>query len=368
LDAAALLKGITLTFLQLKDLVVALGGSKKGIASKKAAIELLITMAFAADKVEEVKAMYAAEEETRGDEQMDSDLSELVSELGQDDANTQDLKDLKEKKQAYRQKKALKKAEQQVLLQGKEKSRKGRGKGKGKAKGKAQAKPKEEKPKTFLQSVIRRAKKLAAQRDQGAMAEIVKQERHVEMEVATEMTDDPEQVRKAKAAPAEEADVDMNDLFGDAVPEGPDAGAAPSSSSQPHQRAPKTYKSPDDILGLLNPPGCKFTLRGMDHRFKSEWEDDLPELDHPYSQKRFSASFAKKRTWQDALSLVHERNWQKWNLVKDEYLLGEGEEPQKPGVIPQELQDLLQVEIAKLGKPKTYAKGAAGVDDTQMAE
>ena len=54
--------------------------------------------------------------------------------------------------------------------------------------------------------------------------------------------------------------------------------------------------------------------------------------------------------------------------MKDEYLLGEGEEPQKPGVIPQELQDLLQVEIAKLGKPKTYAKGAAEVDDTQMAE
>ena len=40
--------------------------------------------------------------------------------------------------------------------------------------------------------------------------------------------------------------------------------------------------------------------------------------------------------------------------MKDEYLLGDGEEPQEPGVIPQDLQDLLQPEIDKLGEPKSY--------------
>ena len=91
LETAALLHGLTLTFQQLKDLVKELGASTKGLTSKKAVVELLISIACPEDKLEEVKAKYATET-TEGEGQMDSDLSEVVSELGQDDGNAQDLK------------------------------------------------------------------------------------------------------------------------------------------------------------------------------------------------------------------------------------------------------------------------------------
>ncbi|CAL1147738.1 unnamed protein product, partial [Cladocopium goreaui] len=259
LETAALLHGLTLTFQQLKDLVKELGASTKGLTSKKAVVELLISIACPEDKLEEVKAKYATET-TEGEGQMDSDLSEVVSELGQDDGNAQDLKDLKEKKKHHRAKKALKKAEQ----------------------------------------------RLKEQRDPAAMQRIKEEERAVEKEVAQEL-DDPEKMREAKAAGIDELD---------------------------------------------------------DHRFKSQWDEDYPELDGTFSQLRFSRSFAKKVKWEDALAQVHKHNWQKWALVQDENPLGEGEEAQEPGIIPQDLLDLLKghIEANLTEKAKRYPLPQ---DDTQ---
>ena len=368
LETAALLHGLTLTFQQLKDLVKELGASTKGLTSKKAVVELLISIACPEDKLEEVKAKYATET-TEGEGQMDSDLSEVVSELGQDDGNAQDLKDLKEKKKHHRAKKALKKAEQ--ILQAKAKSKrqakaKAKGKAKGKAKAKAAAKP-EKKPKSFLESVILRARRLKEQRDPAAMQRIKEEERAVEKEVAQEL-DDPEKMREAKAAGIDELDVPM----GEAGPLMPASSkAAPSQPSQPSQpsraRAPKSYKSPTEIMGLLQPPGCRFSISAQDHRFKSQWDEDYPELDGTFSQLRFSRSFAKKVKWEDALAQVHKHNWQKWALVQDENPLGEGEEAQEPGIIPQDLLDLLKghIEANLTEKAKRYPLPQ---DDTQKGD
>ena len=67
------------------------------------------------------------------------------------------------------------------------------------------------------------------------------------------------------------------------------------------------------------------------------------------------------------MAQVHKHNWQKWALVQDENPLGEGEEAQEPGIIPQDLLDLLKghIEANLTEKAKRYPLPQ---DDTQKGD
>eukprot|EP00438_Fugacium_kawagutii_P020973 Skav206113 [mRNA] locus=scaffold3261:44575:49089:+ [translate_table: standard] len=375
-DAAALINGCPLTFQQLKDLLRETGVNLPKQPSKKSVAELLISIIVPEEMQEVARAHFQGKgpKNKEEDDGMDSDLSEVLSELAQDDANTQDLKDWKEKKKHHRNKKAFEKAEELMKDDSKKKAKgKGKGRGRGKGKGKGEGKGKAQAG-GFLESLVNRARRLLAEKKKRD------QDMFVERELAEEMkgqeqkagfpdTMDPEELRQAKASEAKaddaaggagdevqamEQDLERQ-LLGE--PEGMEVeggegeevvGREPASASA-RPRAPK-QKSPAEIMAMLEPPGCSFGISFQDHRFTSVWQTDYLTLDKPYSQKRLSRSFGNKRDWVRALQEVHSHNWKKWEQVKLEEPLAEGQAEQKPGFLSKEVLDELRPIIDKLEK------------------
>ena len=118
-------------------------------------------------------------------------------------------------------------------------------------------------------------------------------------------------------------------------------------------------KTPDEILSLLQPPGCKLGMSFTDCRFTVVWKEEQPHLKHPYSQVTFTRSFAQRRGWVESLKEVRSYSWKKWGLLKHNLPLAAGEEEQEPGVVPQEILDLLEPTVQKIAEAKKAAKKAA---------
>ena len=87
--------------------------NQKLTLAKNAIMKLLIDLVVP----EELKETALAHLKQEKEEDFDSDLSEVISELGQDDGNAQDLKSYKEKKRNYKIKKKL--AEKEEVPTGK---------------------------------------------------------------------------------------------------------------------------------------------------------------------------------------------------------------------------------------------------------
>ena len=119
--------------------------------------------------------------------------------------------------------------------------------------------------------------------------------------------------------------------------EEPAAAAEPSSSlpAERHaqsSRGPTIYRSPEQILSKITPPGCFIGLNHQDHRWTSRFVSEHEVLTGTtYSLKTFDRAFAVKRTWESALALVHKHNWAKWNLIKHDQPLPPDRKPQEPG-------------------------------------
>ncbi len=135
LEYALCMRGVNITYQQIKKLLQALGGSVKGTPSKKVLRTRLIELVLPEELWEKAKAMVPEDQQVSED--FDTDLSEVVSELGHDDGNAQDLKDLKEKKKARRLRYKYQKGGDQVVQGPEKKKSKGKGKKKGKARRKA---------------------------------------------------------------------------------------------------------------------------------------------------------------------------------------------------------------------------------------
>ena len=139
----------------------------------------------------------------------------------------------------------------------------------------------------------------------------------------------------------------------------------PASSSDPHPKKKAKLavahgadrgRSPEEILSLISPPGCKFGMGHKDHRWTSVWKEEEPHLEAPYSQLSLSRSFAQKKGWVECLQEVHRHNWNKWRLIKHSYPLEPGQEEQEPGYIPQAVLDALKPKVDSLGKVVRYTK------------
>ena len=123
--------------------------------------------------------------------------------------------------------------------------------------------------------------------------------------------------------------------------------------SEPVKRV-KLYRSPQEILDHLQPPGCKLTLGFLDHRFSCRYEVESSALTGKFKQKTFSKSFAEKVTWQEALRQVHKYMWEKWNVVKAKFPLGANQAPQKPGEVEKSIFDQLKETIDNLPPVTKY--------------
>ena len=80
-------------------------------------------------------------------------------------------------------------------------------------------------------------------------------------------------------------------------------------------------------------------------------------------QKSFTRTFVrdereitnkKRMLWPAALKEVHKHNWDKWEIVKSDYPLGDGEEAQVGGQIPDDILEQLKAPIAELTEIVRY--------------
>ena len=353
LEAAALCAGHVITYQQAKKLLQHLGGPKlPGNSSKKLVMETLIGIAVP----EELQDLARGHLEEGKQEDMDSELSEVISELGQDDANIQDLKSYKEKKRSYKLRKQLAKQDDEEV---KGKKRKPRAKGKAKAKAKAKAKM------SFGQALFKRAQKLQKEREDEERAEALEEMEQKSAEAEISPPPSPGQPSSSgqlpPAPPAEEPPVPPPEeppvpLEEPPAAEAPSEAAAKKARVSPADVPADRRKSPEEILAYLQPPGCRFGLSFKDHRWTSVWKNDHPRLEAPYKQLSFTKSFAQKKGWQDAIREVHAHNWKKWALVKCEYPLPPDTEEQIPGQVPQDILEQLKGTVRSLGEVIRYPR------------
>ena len=138
LPCALCLRGLPLNKEQLLQLILLLGGVAPAGANKRQLQEYLIdNLLPQEDKAKGLQELDRVHGAKNFEDEIDSELSEVLSELGKEDGNAQDLKDYKQKRQVQRMKRKLQSADMEIQ-QGKKSSGKGRGRGKGKGKRKKQ--------------------------------------------------------------------------------------------------------------------------------------------------------------------------------------------------------------------------------------
>ena len=326
LEVAALIFGRSMTFQQASGLVTYFGGSLRANCSKRVAMEALIDLVVPDEQKDLAKSFLKVVESD--DKAFDSDFPEVISELAQDDGNKQDLKDFRDKKHVQRKK--MKMAARDAPVQGKEKKPKAKAKAKAKGKSKAKAKL------PLGQKLLRRAaQKMADAKD---------------MDIDVDMVEPPMPAPPAPPSPEPMAEEE---------PEPPRPPPASGSTERPSAEATvpsrPRHRTPEEIMTILEPPGCKFGISFHDHRFTSVWKDDHPDLVSPYCQKRFSRTFGAQRAWRDALVEVHDHNWRKWKRLEAQYPLA-GKDEMRPSQIPDSLLEQLEPVIANLPPLVRYSR------------
>ena len=332
---SALTHGHTMTMQQVLGLLKLFGGSS-GLGaspSKKAAMEMLIGRVVPDDLVDLALShiQEADAKESKEEKMFDSDFSEVLSELGQDENNLQDLKELKEKKKFYKMKRKMK-ARDSAIPKAKAKA-----KAKGKAKAKAKAKPKA-KVGLGAQWVRRTQNRLAASREAGANMPHPDASMPPEAPPPEAPAPAPAEAHPPPPPPAEiPAPMEVDQVV----------AAVPGEGQAPAPRAERR-RSPEEIMSALEPPGCRFGISFQDHRFVSTWKKDHPGLPGALSQKSFTRAFVTQRSWREALIQVHEHNWKKWQHLKKEYPLPPEKMEMRPGQIPDPIFQQLEATITTL--------------------
>jgi len=393
LDATALVWGHIPTYGQMIKLVGHMtGAAVKGVPAKKDIYNQLIDLVVPDELKERARAHVKTKKGQAAEDEYDSDFSELVSELAQDEQNHNEIQEYRDKKKKQRLKQKMAKPVDQPL-EGEKKR-----KGKGKAKAKPKAKPKPKAKGKVLNKFMKHAQaKLKASKEAKDTVEGMDIDAKVPQEGVT--MGPPESEGRAGEAssstpllqpphPMEtgEGDATMGPPKGkadDPMETGEDANMeAQPSAPQPEtmemsQPPPDTQpgasasaprpvvpgkpradkrKSPEEILEPLQPPGCRFGVSYQDHRFTSVWKGEHRELAGDKGNRRFSRTFYKARTWQEALKAVHKHCWEKWMELKATYPLGAGQDEQVPGEIPDSVLEQLKPTIDSLPAITRYGQ------------
>ena len=377
LQSAMCLEGCHfLTNQQMKALVLHLGGQPPKPATQRAYRELLISMCLDGGlQAEALKKMEEKEKMKAEDDEIDSQLSEVLSDLEKEDGNRQDLKEMTQKRRAQNVKRKLaardRPVEPRKKKKGTGKGKKGKGKGKGKGK-----KGQQGKRKTANSFMSNCAKKLKAgggkwnsvDPNEVGPAQPADLKPVEPNEVGPAEPADLKPVEPNEVEPAEPADLKPGEPMPEPCePKGPPLGEdkgkqeedAETQAATGGERAgfKRVHRSPEEILSQITPPACVIGLGFNDWRFTSTWK--LPPaaqemLLPPYSQKTMSKTFYRSRPWKEALEEVHRFNWEKFRMVREHLALPSNLVVQTPGVIPERIFESLEPIISNMEEPKQY--------------
>ena len=290
------------------------------------------------------------------DDDMDSEFSEVLSELDKEDGNTQDLKDMMKKKKLQGLKRKLKSCDLELKPQ----KRKGKGKGKGKGRGKGRGRSRIFKKRN---AKFRMPKKTPASAPAGGdlaapSSSSVAAAAPPEASLPESLMADDLPASSAVAAELVMVPEGAAELVAQDFQEG-SKGSMPVHQSRAGHI--KVYKSPEELLRKLQPPLCTFGLDYNLHRWNSSFK--VPPNVHesagfPYNQKSMTCSFNQQMTWKSALIRVHHWNWTKWEKLnaKGHAPLPPGEVAQTPGSIPDDVALELSEVVTKLPPYKKYVK------------
>ena len=90
-----------------------------------------------------------------------------------------------------------------------------------------------------------------------------------------------------------------------------------------------------------------------DRRFTAKWNHESAKFTAPFDRKSTSRSF-NLSNWTEKLLEVHDFSWQKWQLVREELPLKEGEAVQEPGFVSADTLAELEKIIQDMPPPKRY--------------
>ena len=305
------------------------------------------------------------------------DLDDILTLLEEDDANYQEAKKLKKqnKKKTVRTKEEeVKKPKKSRRPKGKAKA--GKGRGKGKARGSFASK--------VRKGILKKGSTKELNKEQGP-AEIAPgapgslpgspQPAEIAPDAPGSLPGSPQPSKFPEPASGSKGPEPSSGSKGpEPAPEAPGQDLQPRPSinfSKESQRAPAQraadpevpprprearIRSPEEILSQIAPPGATFGISHQDHRFTSRMGIESCLFEGKMKQKGFTASFAQRHSWQDALANIHEFNWRKWHMVKEELPLPEGMSAQTPGVVPKDVLDQLAPYIQRLPTLKRYGK------------
>eukprot|EP00438_Fugacium_kawagutii_P003708 Skav208248 [mRNA] locus=scaffold7893:752:5170:+ [translate_table: standard] len=348
-------EGVQITVKQIKHLLLELGIDFPS-NMRRAALQALLIESCLDDPEDRAAAMAKVKEGAKVKENdIDSDLDEVLSALGDDEANYAEIKQFR--KERAKKKKAAK--EQEVPTKPRGRGR-GRGKGRGKGRGSGKGKGKGNFAKRVKKSILKKGHEQS------------------DPQPAAEPTLDQE--AEDKAMPFVESDLPAEEGLDDE----PFGGAAAASSSgaapsidyekdmskkkkeetladdppMKKSRQPK-IKSPEEVLGQITPPGVTIGMLSSEHRFTSRMMMESPLFVGKMRQKYFTCSFGKRTNWQDALATVHEFCWRKWYVVREQLPLPEGMAEQVPGRVPPDILTQLGPHIEKLPPLKDVKKHKA---------
>lgn len=232
--------------------------------------EFFLDMVVPSDMMDQVRdSMKKAPKE----DDIDSEMSEVLSDLCHEEGNVGELKDMKDLRRKARLKRKGIPKDQPVDPPKKRKTGKGRGAGKG-GKGKGRGKGKKGKKRKLVDAFVAFAQK-RLKASQGGGNE------------PGEPEAPPSPVGSGTHPSPEEAPPPPKKLETTEEPESQLPQPSSSSSAQPHPSheasqaqgpgpssrasAPKLYKSPKDILSSITPPGAFIGLSSLEHRWTSRY-------------------------------------------------------------------------------------------------
>ena len=361
-------QGVNLTVSQLKDLLGALGHAATGQKAQMQRDLIDLTLPPNLREAAKHKVHDAATKSKHVAEDIDSDFSEVISDLDKEEGNAQDVADLKQKK------KLLKRMQKKHVDRDEPLQQQPKQKPKVKAKSSAVLSAAKKRPaSSFLQGVLKRARRrppvpeapleslppepsrsaCAGDSEPASAADVAKVAEepphdgsHPPLDVVGTVS-----VTATEDSQQQQAEVETPATQDAAAAEAP---AAPSSSSHagPRSAAQKVHKTPDWISRELAPPGPSIQLDHNAHRFYAQHRFNKAGKAETYSQ-----AFAAIRSWEEAIRNVHQRLWRLWGEHgKARFPLKRGSDEQTPGQITAVVMAQLESAVRDLPEKRKYGK------------
>lgn len=367
------LEGVSLTVVQMKHLLADLGVTIPKGTRKRADFQALLIEACLHDQeLQDIAKGNLGKQECE-DKEGESDLDEILSILGEDDANFAEVKKYRAQVGKKRAHKKQKQADQALVDSNKKRGR-GRGRGRGRPRGRGRGGAKDGKGagkgrKHKLKEVVKHALKHMLHKwghskgkTQEEEEEANTKEPHCGAEQLPKPTPQPSQAPEAsqpsQGAPAPEAPAASSSSQQAVAPAAcepePSQEQDASGSGHPPKKRFRLYTSPEEAFVDINPPGCKMRINFNDHRFVAHFPHESAKLNTPLlKQKHFSRTF-DKRPWKESLCAVHQWAWNKWSVLKDELPLGKGKNPQEPGQVPNSVFEGMEQYVTDLPEKTKY--------------